>query len=256
MDTVTMTISLQRLGLGLSFAFVLAAGLASTAFAQEEPADSIPPLKVTLDLGYLNAAGNTAVSTLSTGENLAYRAERFELIQSANVIYGRNDDATTTEQVKLGGRANFLVAKAAGVFVGAGFERNRFAGISRRFEESAGIAFRMLDRPRDTWLLELGGALNQQTSTAGIRRNYTSLRGATSLRHSFSETAFLLESFEVLPTVDNWTDTRVNNELAMIAPISGHVALKVSYLVKFDNLPEPGFRKSDRIFTSGIQVVF
>ena len=253
---IAMTRSLQRLGLGLRLALLLPLGLTGPAFAQEEPADTIPPLKVTFDLGYLNAAGNTAVSTLSTGENLLYRAERFELIQSASVIYGRNDGATTTEQVLLGGRANFLAAKAVGIFVGGGFERNRFAGISRRFEENAGIAFRLVDVPTDTWLLELGGALNQQTSTAGIQRNYSSLRGATSFRHSFNKTAFLLESFEVLPTTDNWTDTRVNNELALVAPISGNVALKVSYLIKFDNVPEPGFRKSDRIFTSGIQVVF
>jgi hypothetical protein len=27
-------------------------------------------------------------------------------------------------------------------------------------------------------------------------------------------------------------------------------------LIRFDNLPEPGFEKTDRIFTTGIQIVF
>jgi len=242
------------------FAMVLTLGLvvpAGQAAAQTfRTADSIPPLKVTLDLGYLNAAGNTAMSTLSTGENLEYRAERYELLQSGHIIYGRSDDVTTTEQIFTSGRMSFLVAKVTGLFVGAGYERNRFAGIAKRFEENAGLAFRLVNQPADTWIMELGGALNQQTNTLGIQRNYTSLRGATTIRHSFTKTAFLQESFEALPTTDNWTDTRINNELSMVAPISGHVGLRVAYLIKFDNVPEPGFKKSDRILTSGIQVVF
>jgi putative salt-induced outer membrane protein YdiY len=244
-----------RLDVALSLALLFPFAMVTTSFAQTAK-DSVPPLKVTLDLGYLNAAGNTALSTLSGGENVNYRAPRYELIQSGNVIYSRNNDSTTASQLKTGARLNFLVAKAVGLFVGGGYERNRFAGIRKRFEENAGLAFRLLDQPTDTWLLELGGALNQQTNTLGLHRSYTSLRGATSIRHSFSKTAFLQENFEVLPTTDNWTDTRVNNEISLAAPLSTHVALKISYLIKFDNVPEPGFKKSDRILTSGIQVVF
>jgi putative salt-induced outer membrane protein YdiY len=61
---------------------------------------------------------------------------------------------------------------------------------------------------------------------------------------------------EFLPTVDDWNDHRINSETSVVAAVSGHVALKISYMVKFDNVPEPGFKKSDRIFSSGIQVVF
>lgn len=239
----------------LAVAVLLLLG-AGRAAAQAAPANTVPPLKLTLDLGYINAAGNTNLSTLSAGENLIYHAERVEILHSLNLIYGRSNDVTVADQLKTGGRINFLVAKAVGVFVGAGYERNRFAGIAKRFEENAGVAIRLLDIPTDTWLLEVGGALNQQTNTAGVDRSFTSLRGATSLRHNFTKTSFLQEDLEVLPTTDNWTDTRVNNEIALVAPVASHVALKISYLIKFSNVPEPGFKKSDRVFTSGIQVTF
>src|SRR5437868_929047 len=96
-------------------AVFLPLALAATVAQAQERIDSIPPVKLTLDLGYINAAGNTNLSTLSTGENLEYRAERFELLQSGSIIYGRNDDATVTEQMKTGGRLNFLAARVLGV---------------------------------------------------------------------------------------------------------------------------------------------
>jgi putative salt-induced outer membrane protein YdiY len=38
--------------------------------------------------------------------------------------------------------------------------------------------------------------------------------------------------------------------------LSTNIALKVSYVIRFDNLPEPGFKKTDRLLTSGVQVTF
>src|ERR1700682_2417769 len=128
--------------LGLFALMVLSSASAS---AQAPAPDTIPPFKITLDLGYINASGNTNLSTLSAGENLSYRADRLEVLHSLNLIYGRNADVTVADQLKTGARVNFLVAKTVGLFVGAGYERNRFAGISKRFEENAGVAIRLVD---------------------------------------------------------------------------------------------------------------
>ena len=108
---------------------LLTAGVVISVQAQQPAADTIPLYKVTFDLGYINAAGNTDVSTLSAGEAMEYRAKRAELLQSGNVINGRTGDSTVTDQIKTGARVNYLVTKPAGLFVGAAYERNRFAGM-------------------------------------------------------------------------------------------------------------------------------
>jgi len=38
--------------------------------------------------------------------------------------------------------------------------------------------------------------------------------------------------------------------------LSQHIFLKLSHVIRFDNLPEPGFRKTDRLLTSGIQITY
>ena len=57
-------------------------------------------------------------------------------------------------------------------------------------------------------------------------------------------------------------DLRINSETTLIAPLSAHVGMKLSYLVRFDNLPALNaagtapLRKTDRILSSGIQISF
>lgn len=242
---------------------LLAAGLlTATAVAAQEPAAPpaapapAPPVKLTLDLGFVNAAGNTNVTTLSLGDELSYKQGRWELKEIGAVIYGRTDDSTTVEQIKVTGRSDVRLVSVLRLYVGVTYERNRFAGIARRLEEFAGLGLRLIDLPATVWSLEAGSSLNQQQSTAQLSSGFAALRLATVFRHNFTKTAYFQETGEYLPNMETGGDWRVNSETAMVAPIAGRVALKVSYVVKVDNLPEPGFRKTDRIFSTAVQIAF
>lgn len=213
-----------------------------------------PPVKLALDLGFVNSAGNTDVTTLSVGENLEYRVTQWQWNLLSSVVYGRTGDSTTAEQIKVSGRVDRRLVAVLHAFVGVSYERNRFAGIGRRFEEFGGLALRLIDRPSDLWTLDTGSSVNQQRSTINRIRNFAALRFAMLFRHNFAATTYLQQSIETLPNLEDSRDLRVNSETALVAPLSGRLALKLSYAVKYDKLPEPGFQKSDRIFTTGIQI--
>jgi len=244
----------------LAVAALAAAVPAAAQDAPAPPAEPAPPpaatTRLALDLGFVNAAGNTDVTTFSLAETFEYKAARWSLSEFASAVYGRTGDSTTAEQLKAGGRLDVKLISVLHGFVGVTWERNRFAGISRRFEEYAGLALRVIDLPTTTWNIEVGSSLNQQRSTAALARNFAALRVGTQLRHNFTKATYFEEKAEVLPNAQDSDDLRVNSETALVAPISARIALKLLYNVKFDNQPEPGFRKTDRIFTTAIQIVF
>jgi len=70
------------------------------------------------------------------------------------------------------------------------------------------------------------------------------------------ERTYFEERVEYLPNFEQNEDYRVNGEAAVVAPLSRHLGLKLGYVVRFDNLPEPGVKKTDRFLTSGLQVSF
>ncbi len=141
------------------------------------------------------------------------------------------------------------------------FDRDRFAGIDSRFAYGAGSVFRILATDIDQLNVEAGVQLTDQENLDGTEDSFTSLRGAGSWKHVFSGNAHLLQTVEVLPNLEESDDLRINTETSVVAPLSTRVGLKVSLVVRYDNLPalddtgEP-LKKTDRIFTSGITITF
>src|SRR6267378_2712297 len=89
---------------------------ATNAFAQNAPVPAPPqagrtlpapapvasPVRLTLDLGALNASGNTTVTNLNVGDRFEYKSKAAGLVQFASVAYGRVNDSVTAEQIKAG----------------------------------------------------------------------------------------------------------------------------------------------------------
>lgn len=223
--------------------------------AQEEAED---PLALTASVSFVDAAGNTDVTTLSGDQRIQYAptGSGWTFTESIALVYGRTDGATSANSLKVGGRADRAFTTRLSAFGGGSFERNRFAGIARRFEEVAGLAYRIVDGKRDQLSAEAGASFNQQRSVDGTDDAFVAARLAGTYRHLFSEHAWVQQLLELLPNLETGADRRINSETSLVAPLSERFAVKVSYTVRFDNLPEPGFVKTDRILSSGLQATF
>lgn len=223
--------------------------------AQDSPKK---PLALTASVSFVDAAGNTDVTTLSGDQRLEYvpTGSGWTLSEFVALVYGRTDGVTSANALKLGGRADRAFTDRLSAFGGGSFERNRFAGIARRFEEIAGLAYRIVDGPRDRLAAELGASFNQQRSIEGRDDAFVAGRVAGTYRHLFTEHAWVQQTAEFLPNLETGADRRINAETSLVAPLSERFAVKVAYTIRFDDLPEPGFVKTDRILSSGLQVTF
>lgn len=230
--------------------------LAPAALAAQDPPKK--PVAATANVSFVDAAGNTDVTTLSGDQRLEYAPleSGWTFTEFASVVYGRTEGETSANALKAGVRADRAITARLSAFGGASYERNRFAGIARRFEEIAGLAYKVLDLPRDRLTAEAGASFNQQRNLDGIDDNFVAARMAGGYRHLFTEHAWIQQQLELLQNLEVNEDTRINSETSLIAPLSARFAVKVAYTVRFDNLPEPGFEKTDRILSSGLQVTF
>lgn len=233
--------------LGISLAIALSA--ATSLRAQDAP----KPREFTADVGYVSTTGNTEISALNLGEKLVLRAGRWEHRQAFGSVYASQDGKQTSNLVFTNWRSDWGFHPRLALFGYVGFDRNEFAGISRRFEEAVGLSAKLVTLPNDQWTVEAGLALNQQRATTGSTLDFSSVRSATTFKHLFSAHAYFLQLVEYLPSLEDGPDYRINSESAIVAPLSEHIAMKAGYVVRFDNLPEAGRRKSDRILTSGLQ---
>ncbi len=231
----------------------LLAVIATPLFAQD-PAPVVT--KITADFGYVQATGNSQVTTTSFGQKLTQQRGLLGLEQTFNFIYGEQNGVVNTNFLRAGLRADYKLGGHFSAFGTVAFDRNRFAGIQRRFEENVGIAWQALRAPKDTLRLESGFSVTQQTSVDGTVNDFPAGRAAAAYKHAFSPSTYFIQAAEFIPNFKEHKDYRVNAETAIVAPVSARVNLKVAYLLRYDNLPEPTFKNTDRVFVTGIQVTF
>lgn len=209
---------------------------------------------VTFDFGLVDASGNSDILSLNLGEKLSRKFDRWVLSQSAKALYGETDGSRTTESYDINGRVEYTLSPRIGTFVLGVFQRDPFAGVAERWSGGPGLAVGLLRSPRDTLTVEGAMTLQNERSIAGVQRDFGATRTAALFKHVFSAGAFVTQNLEWLANVEEGADYRLNSETALIAPISKQIALRVSYVIRFDNQPEPGFETTDRILTTGVQI--
>ena len=234
-------------------------GLVSALPAQD--AKKPPPTEFTADAGFVNVAGNTSVTTLNANERFIRRIAPWEFKQDFGSVYGKTSGTESSNLWRASLRADYGLATHWALYALTAFDRDKFAGIKSRFAEGVGAVARIIATDVNQLNLEGGFQLTQQKNLDDVNDNFKSLRAATSWKHTFLPSAYFLQTVEALPNLDESKDLRVNTETALVAPLSSHIGLKLSYIVRFDNLPSltPAgvpLKKTDRILSSGIQVSF
>ncbi|MFI5310436.1 MAG: YdiY family protein [Gemmatimonadales bacterium] len=231
----------------------LASPLASSLLAQDA---TKPKTTFTGDLGYVSASGNTNITTLSLGEKLIHSDSAWTFTQLAAYVYGKTDAKESANQLRFAGRVDYALGPRIGVFAGASWERNAFAGFNSRTDEIAGFMWKAIVAPDDALGLDAGGVLTQESDVDGTSQSYPSLRVAMNYKHSFTKTAYFQQLAEYVPNLQTSGAYRVNTESAVVAPVSAHVGVKVSYVLRYDSRPPVKFGTTDRVLTTGVQISY
>lgn len=241
-------------------ALVLAVVVPGSATAQDTTAKRV---HVTADLGYVNTTGNTSLTSFNLGDKLTVTAGTVLITQTASLIYGRTSGVETANNQTLRLRADQPLTKRLDVYGFGDYQRNKFAGIARRLSENVGLGYRALQAPRDSMSIQAGAGLVQESfyiapgSSVTQSDNFPIGRAAAVYKHLFSESSYFQQTVEYLPNMTETADYRINSESSIVAPISAHFGLKASALIQYNNQPStPGFRKTDRFISAGLQFTY
>lgn len=210
----------------------------------------------TADFGFVSATGNTRLTTMNFGEKMTVKARSWTIAQQSAYIYGKTNGVPSANQLRTSLRADHTFFKRVGFFAGATYERNRFAGFTRHFDYIAGLSWRVLSFSRDTLRFDAGGVYTDEIRVDSTHKFSPAARSAIAYKHSFGGSSYLTQTAEYIPNLPSGGQYRVNTESALIAKMTKHFGLKVSHIVRYDSRPAEGFRKADRILTTGLQVSY
>jgi putative salt-induced outer membrane protein YdiY len=239
--------------LAVALPLILAlAGADTVKAAPQKPS----PVRFTGDIGYVATSGNSSVQTLNVGDKVAAKFGRTTLSQQFAVINGRSKGQTVVSIWRAALRVDAAIAKKKALYTSLTYERNTFAGLASRTSAVTGLSAEVVGTSKDKLVLEGGVSLTAQraTATKGSSLDFLGGRAATVYQHHLNPRAVLAQSIEFLPNFRQSEDLRINSETSALAPLTRQVGIKLSYAIRFDGLPPPGYLSTDHLFTSGIQI--
>jgi len=239
---------------------VVGASLGQATLAQDTKKP--PRTEFSGDVGLVAVSGNTSVSTFALNEKLIRRLDRWELKQDLGSVYGKTSGVESSNLLRGGVRADYALADHFAVYALTAYDRNRFAGIKARYAEGVGVVAKIIATDADQFNVEGGYQVTQQQNVIGSDHNFSALRAASDWKHNFSKATYFFQGVEYIPDLQDSRDYRINTETDVVAPLSAHVGMKLSYVVRFANEPPLNangtalLRKTDRILSAGIQVTY
>lgn len=213
-------------------------------------------IRFTGDAGYVATSGNSSVQTLNVGYKVTAKVGAWGFDQRFAVVHGKNRGATVTSLWRGSVRGDYTLKAGVTVYDLLSYERNIFAGLDSRVSNVFGVSAVAFDDTTNTLAIEAGLSLTTQRGIAPKGRDMDFLGGrlATSYVYRIGPKASFAQLVELLPNFRESEDLRVNSESSVLAPITRQIGLKISYVIRYDGLPETGFMTTDRLFTSGLQV--
>lgn len=224
--------------------------------AAQAPDSAASPITGSLDLGLVAASGNTDLTTFSLDQKLEYAKEKWTVAQGAKMVYGETNGVESANEYLVFVRPDYQLSPRWKGYVLGSWDRNTFIGISQRFQEGVGVSFAAVQGPKHSLSLDAGFSFFQQDFTNGVSSSFPTARGQAVYKYAFTSKAYLQNMFVYLPNLEDGNDYRINNELALVAPVAGPIALKASYLLQYQNAPQPGFGTTDNLYTTGLRVSF
>ena len=230
--------------------------LATVGGDSAKPAPKPPPVRFTGDAGFVSTSGNSSVQTLNVGDKVVARVDAFTFTQQFSVVHGESNSTTVASSWRGLLRTDMALHDGIGVYGSFTYERNTLAGLASRVGTVTGLSAQVVKTKTDKLVFEGGVSVTSQRGTVANPQDQEFLggRAATNFVHQLGPRASFAQSVELLPNFRQSADLRVNTETALLAPFTSKAAVKLSYVVHYDGVPEPGFFNTDRLFTSGIQL--
>jgi putative salt-induced outer membrane protein len=200
-------------------------------------------------LGASISTGNTEQKSLTAGLNLERDGLNWRHRADAIIDIVDNDGGTDQQRILAGYQIDYKFSETLYAWGRFEYEKNREAGIERRFAESAGLGWRAVNSGRVTWDLEAGPAL-RQTRFVTTDENSLAVRGASRFLWNISDTSAFSNDTAIF-----WDSAgSIANTTALTSKLFGSLSARLSVNLAWEQEPPLGLEKLDT--TSRVTLVY
>lgn len=225
----------------------------SGAFAQAPPPPP-KPWSYALAFSYLGTTGNTDTQTFGTEFTFKRLPEPWGIEGGVSYLRGEQNGDLTAERTKVAVKGMRAFGVHWEYFVGASWEQDKFSGFDSRITLATGATYKALTGPKNELAFDLGLSWTDEEYVYEDSDSFVGGFLALRYAHNWTPKSKFLQRLLYIPNFEEGSAWRGESETAVLAALTDRLALKGSFLLRYDNEPPPGFEETDT--TTALSIVF
>lgn len=196
------------------------------------------------EAGAFLSTGNTDTQGVALGLALSKETRKWKHTLRGAVDYQRQDGVTTRERYFAGYEGHYNISDNLYALGTLSYERDQFSGFDRRFSQSLGLGYKVINTETLRLALEAGPALRQTKFTDGVSSNTFAARGALDFWWQIGPGFELTENATVFYDSFN---TSFQSITALTAKLTGAFSARASFQFNSESNPPLDRRNTDTI---------
>ena len=196
------------------------------------------------EIGASLTTGTSKNKTVAVGINLMRDGLnwRHKLVGMAN--YVSSNDTTTADRYLASYQGDYKFTPRFFAYGLLQWEQDRFAGFNRRYTESLGLGYTIVDTPIFNWQISGGPALRQTKLITHESQSDTTAHAGTIFLWNISPTTVFTED---LGAYLGGSDNTYLSTTALTTKIMGNISARASFNVTSESDPPPGINSTNTI---------
>jgi putative salt-induced outer membrane protein len=203
------------------------------------------------EAGGFISSGNTDTQGVAIGVNVTKETRKWKHTLRGFVDYQRQDDVTTRERYFAGYEGNFNITPNLYALLTLSWERDPFSGFDRRFAQSLGLGYKIINSESVKLSVEGGPALRQTKFTDGVTDNAFAARVAGNFAWQINEGLEFTQSGLLFYDSFNTSTQAIS---ALTAKLSGALSARASFQFNSESNPPLGRENTDTV--SRVTIVY
>ena len=196
------------------------------------------------EAGAFLTSGNTTNRGVAIGVNVVKETRKWKHSLRGLVDYQEDDGVKSRERYFAGYEGNYNFTPDFYALLTLGYESDVFSGFNRRFAQSIGLGYKVINTPNLLVALEGGPALRQTRFTNGIDDNAFAARGALNAKWLINDGLTLTQNATVFYDSFN---TSIYSLTSLTAKVSGALSARLSFQLNSESNPPLGLENLDTI---------
>jgi putative salt-induced outer membrane protein len=209
------------------------------------------------ELGVIIAKGNSDSQSYNAKELLKEKWDENSLQFTGRFLKTKTSGIENARYWSTGLRYDRELSHRLGVFLGELLESDKYAGYNQKYNTDLGAKYAIMKEAKFLWDAELGYRYTVENDFIGDQKKLHYMRAYTEATKEWTEGVSTKLWFEYLPNFTIGSDYQMNSEISVTAALTNIFSVKSGYLLRYDNLPNPGAHaKTDTLFTTALVAKF